>query len=657
MIKKFGWLLSCVFVWVSFNCWAKSKEITVATEADDVVTRVLFDAIAEQFALDVTYVNMPSFDAILDSVARGETDFAANITFTHEREKRFSYSHPTNIEYTYLYSNTTNSLRDATRIGVPQDTIYGELIAVNHPDIQLVSYQGHEEAYALISHGQVDGIVDAINQLKPMLLKGTNAHLLNDEISIKPVSIVSQKGQHLEELTQFAQFIHSEQMQKRLREEITQYQFAIRKQALQQAIAQSPLDLDEPLTIKLEPIYPYVIYHPDGHVSGITAEVLQQSCDILALNCQLVSRSDERWGEMLQGFIQQEFDLLAPLAMTKAREQFTYYTSPHYAPQSVIVKRLGYKPNVYSHVSQLIAERVGVVEDDYFDALLTQMLPLKELSRFSDHDAMVSALLANRVDYITMDTATLNYLLRNELKLAIEQDDAIGVFDTSKISIGLANTEKGRVLAPYFSRAIEMLDLNSIIERYDVRPDWRSSLEMEQKFAAKTQTLFAAMLLLAFALSYYLHRLSNTDNLTGLGNRRQLQRKYGNGIAGDLAILYIDVNNFKPINDTYGHHCGDMVLKAIAQEIKSHWRGKGFRVGGDEFILIGKASQQEVEEAFDRFSRIRLEQHIAGKPLIISSSIGLSARRERAMSLQEALHLADVDMYQSKNEQREMGYS
>lgn len=214
MIKKFGWLLSCVFVWVSFNCWAKSKEITVATEADDVVTRVLFDAIAEQFALDVTYVNMPSFDAILDSVARGETDFAANITFTHEREKRFSYSHPTNIEYTYLYSNTTHSLRDATRIGVPQDTIYGELIAVNHPDIQLVSYQGHEEAYALISHGQVDGIVDAINQLKPMLLKGTNAHLLNDEISIKPVSIVSQKGQHLEELTQFAQFIHSEQMQK-----------------------------------------------------------------------------------------------------------------------------------------------------------------------------------------------------------------------------------------------------------------------------------------------------------------------------------------------------------------------------------------------------------------------------------------------------------
>ncbi len=475
MIKKFGWLLSCVFVWVSFNCWAKSKEITVATEADDVVTRVLFDAIAEQFALDVTYVNMPSFDAILDSVARGETDFAANITFTHERDKRFSYSHPTNIEYTYLYSNTTHSLRDATRIGVPQDTIYGELIAVNHPDIQLVSYQGHEEAYALISHGQVDGIVDAINQLKPMLLKGTNAHLLNDEISIKPVSIVSQKGQHLEELTQFAQFIHSEQMQKRLREEITQYQFAIRKQALQQAIVQAPLDLDEPLTIKLEPIYPYVIYHPDGHVSGITAEVLQQSCDILALNCQLVSRSDERWGEMLQGFIQQEFDLLAPLAMTKAREQFTYYTSPHYAPQSVIVKRLGYKPNVYSHVSQLIAERVGVVEDDYFDALLTQMLPLKELSRFSDHDAMVSALLANRVDYITMDTATLNYLLRNELKLAIEQDDAIGVFDTSKISIGLANTEKGRVLAPYFSRAIEMLDLNSIIERYDVRPDWRSS--------------------------------------------------------------------------------------------------------------------------------------------------------------------------------------
>ncbi|HAS6348303.1 TPA: transporter substrate-binding domain-containing protein [Vibrio vulnificus] len=657
MIRIIGWLLSGVLCWISFSSWAKNTDITVATEADDVVSRVLFDAIAEHFSLRVTYVNMPSFDAILDSVATGETDFAANVTFTAEREQRFSYSYPTNIEYTYLYSFKANSLKEIKKVGVPKDTIYGELIVANFPSVELVAYQGHDEAFSLLQQGEVDGVVDAINQLKPMLLKGVDAHLLNDQISIKPVSIVSAKGSHLQALAEFADFIHSEQMQKHLREGITQYQFNIRKQALQAAMERANFDATEPLHIKLEPIFPYVIYQPNGEISGITADVLRQSCDILALNCQIVSHENELWGSMLQGFAQQEFDILAPLAMTSSRAHFTYYTSPHYSPQSVIVKRLGYKPNVYSHVSQLIAERVGVVKDDYFDSLLTKMLPLKELQRFPDQDSMLEALINDKVDYVTMDTATLNYLLRNEQDLAITQDDAIGVFDMSKISIGLARTPKGQLLAPYFSRAIEMLDLNSIVERYDIRPDWRSSLEMEQRLAAQTQKLFAVVLVLAFTLSFYLHRLSNTDNLTGLGNRRSLQRKYGNGISGDLAILYIDVNNFKPINDTFGHHCGDLVLKAIALEIKSHWRGKGFRVGGDEFILIGKVSQQEVESAFERFSQITLESGITGQPLIVRSSIGLSAKRDKTMSLQRALHLADVDMYQSKHEQKQMGYS
>lgn len=657
MLRKIGWLLPCVLCWLSFSSWAKHTEISVATEADDVVTRVLFDAIAEHFTLSVNYVNMPSFDAILDSVARGDTDFAANVTFTSEREKRFSYSLPTNIEYTYLYAFKVSALKEVERLGVPQNTIYPELIASHYPSIKLVFYQGHEEAFSLLQHGEVDGIVDAINQLKPMLMKGVNAHLLNDQISIKPVSIVSAKGRHLKELEEFAAFIHSEQMQKRLREGIAQYQFDIRKQALQLAIKRANIDLAQPLRIKLEPIYPYVIYHENGSVTGITADVVRKSCDILALNCQIVSHAGERWDAMLRGFIQREFDVLAPLAITQARSNFTYYTTPHYSPQSVIVKRLGYKPNVYSHVSQLIAERVGVIKDDYFDSLLSQMLPLKEITRYPDHHTMVEALVNHDVDYVAMDTAMLNYILRSRPKLAIAQDEAIGVFDQLAISIGFAQMPRGQILAPYFSRAIEMLDLNSIVERYDVRPDWRSSLKMEQQFAAHTQTFFVVVLLLAFALSFYLHRLSHTDNLTGLGNRRLLQRKYGQGISGDLAILYIDINNFKPINDTFGHHCGDLVLKAISLEIKQHWCGKGFRVGGDEFILIGKASQQDVKAAVARFSKITLDENTVGEPLVISASIGLSLKRDRTMSLEQALHLADVDMYQSKNEQREMGFS
>ncbi|NMT18602.1 GGDEF domain-containing protein, partial [Vibrio parahaemolyticus] len=88
----------------------------------------------------------------------------------------------------------------------------------------------------------VDGVVDAINQLKPMLMEGFDAKMLNDQISIKPVSIISKKDRHLEELDTFATFIHGEAVQKQLREEISQYQFELRRAALRDSIRLLPLD-------------------------------------------------------------------------------------------------------------------------------------------------------------------------------------------------------------------------------------------------------------------------------------------------------------------------------------------------------------------------------------------------------------------------------
>lgn len=83
----------------------------------------------------------------------------------------------------------------------------------------------------MLQTGLVDGVVDAINQLKPMLLEGFDAKMLNDQISIKPVSIISKKGHHLEELDTFASFIHGEAVQKQLREQIALYQFELRRSA------------------------------------------------------------------------------------------------------------------------------------------------------------------------------------------------------------------------------------------------------------------------------------------------------------------------------------------------------------------------------------------------------------------------------------------
>ncbi|WP_104038228.1 GGDEF domain-containing protein [Vibrio jasicida] len=625
----------------------------VATEADDVVTRVLFDAVAENFDVSIQYVNYSSFDAILDSVATGESDFAANITYTDERAARFSYSRPTNIEYTYLYGVSDTSLKDTAVVGVPQDTIYQDLIKQNYPEVIQVPYQGYEEALTLLRANRVDGVVDAINQLKPMLLEGFDAKLLNDHISIKPVSIVSAKGTHLDELDRFADFIHSESVQKLLREQVALYQFELRQTALRESLKQLPIDLNEPFRIKLESIFPYVVYNEDGSVEGMTADVVLKSCDILDLNCVIVGQPSESWESMYHQFIRGEFDMLAPLTISRERRAFSYFPQPHYSPTSVMVKRLGYKPNVYSHVSQLISERIGVVKDDFFDQILTQMLPLKELNRFDSQQAMLEALLAREIDYIAMDTAMLNHFLRLSELIPIEQDDAIGEFYQSELSVGLAANERGAILAPYFSRAISMLDLEKIVAQYDLRPDWRTALEYEVRLATQTQAVFIFVLVFVLGVTLYLYRQSNTDNLTGLRNRRALHVKYRQGVPKDLAILYLDINQFKQINDTYGHRAGDRVLQLLSLKVHRVWAGRSYRIGGDEFILLGYPTEVQLQRAMEELSQLDVKDEALNGLSEVTISVGVSAKRERSVSLEQAMHLADENMYSSKQASRD----
>ncbi|EIF2705209.1 transporter substrate-binding domain-containing protein [Vibrio alginolyticus] len=646
-------LFACCLL--SLNVKAEAPLIAhykVATEADDVVTRVLFNAASKEFGFTVQYVNYSSFDAILNSVANGEADFAANITYTQERAQRFSYSRPTNIEYTYLFGLKDSTLSDISRVGIPKDTVYAQLLKQHYPELEQISYQGHEQAVTLLRSGAVDGVVDAINQLKPMLMEGFDAKMLNDQISIKPVSIISKKDHHLEELDTFATFIHGEAVQKQLREEISQYQFELRRAALRDSIRLLPLDFNEPIRIKLESIFPYVVYNADGSVEGMTADVVLRSCEILALNCLIISEPGESWGSMYHEFIQGNFEILAPLTVSRERRAFSYFPKSHYAPASVMVKRLGYKPSTYSHVSQLISERIGVVKDDFFDQMMTQLLPLKELKRYRTQQELIQGLLNEEVDYIPMDTAMLNHFLRLSELVPIEQDTAIGEFYESQLSVGLVANEKGAMLAPFFSRAIAMLEVDKIIAQYDVRPDWRTALEYEIRLATQTQAVFIFVLLFAICVSLYLYRQSNTDNLTGLRNRRALQVKYRKGVNKDLSILYLDINHFKRINDTYGHRAGDEVLQLLALKIHYVWSGRCYRIGGDEFILLGYPTQAELTRAMRELSRINVKGKLCSDLESISISIGFSAKRERHMSLEQAMHLADEDMYMSKQSSR-----
>ena len=129
-----------------------------------------------------------------------------------------------------------------------------------------------------------------------------------------------------------------------------------------------------------------------------------------------------------------------------------------------------------------------------------------------------------------------------------------------------------------------------------------------------------------------------------------------------VALFFIDLDNFKTINDTYGHKTGDLVLKSVACRLTEQLPEKGIlaRIGGDEFSLLlpGIHSLRGVAGLASDLQQALNEPIRVGHDLefVISCSIGISRYPEDALTADELIHHADLAMYRVKRSGKS-GYS
>lgn len=150
------------------------------------------------------------------------------------------------------------------------------------------------------------------------------------------------------------------------------------------------------------------------------------------------------------------------------------------------------------------------------------------------------------------------------------------------------------------------------------------------------------------------HRIAYADVLTGMNNRMAYVERINeferNSEPSDIVYaIMIDVDNFKIINDTFGHHAGDLVLKSSAEKIKSIFSEDNystFRIGGDEFAVIAKNVTADVlQEKLDA-----LKSSISCEDISVSMSIGYSeVNFEQKNSMENAFIRADMEMYANKS--------
>ena len=159
----------------------------------------------------------------------------------------------------------------------------------------------------------------------------------------------------------------------------------------------------------------------------------------------------------------------------------------------------------------------------------------------------------------------------------------------------------------------------------------------------------------------HLEHQSQIDSLTGLFNRRAFEKKIHEEFErskryhNPLSVLIFDIDNFKTINDTYGHHGGDAALVKISETLREMTRQSDFsaRYGGEEFVMILPETDQDsaVQVASKIHGAIRSSSFgTTNRPFALTVSIGVSSTCMRTYSTwQEMLDDADRALYLAKN--------
>ena len=160
-----------------------------------------------------------------------------------------------------------------------------------------------------------------------------------------------------------------------------------------------------------------------------------------------------------------------------------------------------------------------------------------------------------------------------------------------------------------------------------------------------------------------LEKLANTDGLTGLYNERYLSTKLKqNGkFHKKFAMFYLDLDRFKPVNDTYGHDMGDKLLKAVSQRLRKCIRNTdyAFRIGGDEFSLI--IEESNINDEFCEMMVRRIKNAIdapfviEGNMLHVDTSCGYAIYPEHSPEIGDIRIMADHRMYRDKIQNRKKG--
>lgn len=406
--------------------------------------------------------------------------------------------------------------------------------------------------------------------------------------------------------------------------------------------------------------YPFETVSEKGEHEGIAADLLRLVAERTGLN--LVLYKTASWDESIEASKQGKCSILSFLNQTPAREEWLIFTEPHFTDVNVFIT--GQNHNFIADPSLLSGETIVFPKGTAMEELVRSKYPnLKVVNTETEKDAF--ELVKNDGADMTMRSLIMAaYTIRKEgyfnLKVAGQLPDF-----TNKFRIGVLKSEHVlRDILDKGVRSISAMDREEIVNRHVY-------IEIESGVDYLLIFKIAGVLSLITAVSLYwtyqlkklnrkLEIISQTDMQTGMYNRSWITQilnseferavRYGR----PFSVIILDLDNFKSINDGYGHQAGDSVLKDFSEIAKGGIRGCDHigRWGGEEFLII--CPETTVKDAFVVAERIRERMRefrfTTGQTHTVSGGLAEMAEGDTVDSL---LTRADSELYNSKRNGRD----
>ncbi|PHR71702.1 MAG: diguanylate cyclase [Arcobacter sp.] len=414
---------------------------------------------------------------------------------------------------------------------------------------------------------------------------------------------------------------------------------------------------------------PFEGLNQNGKHTGMSSDYYNLFEKMLSANFELIKTKN--WSQSLEYVLASKCSMLALGMETPERKKHLNFTSYYLDVPLVVATRVDVP--FINHILDLENEKIGIIKDDAFVKILRSKYPSITLVEVNNiYDGLDKVKSGEHFAYI--DTlASIGYEFQSkyfgELKIAGKISESL------KLSMAVNKEEK--ILLNILQKTINKVtnELHREIFSKWIPIKYEKGIDYNLIIAILLSSLFLLLLIIYWNTKIItankllkkakkdiegknkeLEQLAITDPLTNLYNRRKLEELLKNELNRNerfnhkFCLVIGDIDNFKNINDKYGHQIGDKVLIQIAMLLKSNLRKTDFvaRFGGEEFIIVYPESNIDIIYKLIEKVRLKIENHSIEGIKNSTMSFGLT-QTKNGDTYNSLIKRADKALYEAKN--------